>query len=77
MRRRSLRRREVDALKIKPGPTESGEHNTHVVGGEISSLTAIAPLHLVLILVVLIPLAILLYKKRNIMLPLILRTLIR
>ena len=53
----------VDALTIKSGPTESG-----AVGGEImpvDTLTLLLSHNWVLILLLLLPLGFLLYKKRD------------
>ena len=64
----------VDGLSIKPGPTESGNSGTnHVlrlgppaVGGELLPANFwLMPKHLILILILLIPLGLILYKKRD------------
>ncbi|MCP8312343.1 MAG: hypothetical protein L6M37_05275 [Candidatus Methylarchaceae archaeon HK02M1] len=74
-----MRKRRVDALSLKSGPTESGEVVAPIepstpVGGEL--LPAVSQYWL-LILLLLLPLSFLLYKKRNVLLPWILRLIIR
>jgi hypothetical protein len=68
----------VDALRIKEGPTESGVLSQRVpetVGGELIpfDLLASIPKHWLILVVLLLPLAIILYKKRNVTVPLITR----
>jgi hypothetical protein len=58
-----MAKKRVDALSIKAGPTESG-----VVGGEImpvDTLTLLLSHTWVLVLLFLLPLGVLLYKKRD------------
>ena len=58
-----MAKKRVDALTIKSGPTESGE-----VGGEImpvDKLTLLLSHKWLLILLLLLPLGFLLYKKRD------------
>lgn len=58
-----MAKKRVDALSIKSGPTESG-----VVGGEImpvDKLTLLLSNNWVLVLLFLLPLGFLLYKKRD------------
>ncbi|MCP8311103.1 MAG: hypothetical protein L6N94_06365, partial [Candidatus Methylarchaceae archaeon HK01M] len=73
-----MRKRRVDALNLKSGPTESGEAPAPIepiepstpVGGEL--LPAVSQYWL-LILLLLLPLGLLLYKKRSTLLPWILK----
>jgi hypothetical protein len=56
----------VDALSLKPGPTESG--SIAAVGGEIISVDILTLLRShsgILLLLFLLPLGVLLYKKRD------------
>lgn len=72
-----MKKKRVDALTIKKGPTESGATNqNHGVGGEILSidkLQLILSQHWLLILLLLIPFGFLLYKKRNMVLRILTR----
>jgi len=59
-----MKKKRVDALTIKSGPTESGE--VSVVGGEVISIDKLSLLlsrNWLLILLLLLPLGFLLYKK--------------
>ncbi|MCP8311126.1 MAG: hypothetical protein L6M37_01585 [Candidatus Methylarchaceae archaeon HK02M1] len=73
-----MRKRRVNALSLKPSPTESGlggaptEPSTPV-GGEL--LPAVSQYWL-LILLLLLPLGLLLYKKRSTLFPWIVKLLI-
>lgn len=64
-------KKRVDALTIQSGPTVSGlpaQNGNHFVGGEIVSIDKLSLLlsqPWVLIILLLLPLSILLYKKRN------------
>ena len=76
-----MRKKHVDALRIKPGPTESGGSGTPApvadqpVGGEL--LPAFLSQYWLLIVLVLIPLALLFYKKRSSLFPRLLRLITR
>ena len=59
-----MMKKRVDALTIKSGPTESGDR----VGGDVMSIDKLSLLlsnNWVLIILLLLPLSFLLYKKRN------------
>jgi hypothetical protein len=64
-------RSQVEAFNLKGGPTESGEIPpsvvTDAVGGELLPFDIIKalPAHMIMILVLMVPLLILLYKKRD------------
>lgn len=61
-----MAKKRVDALSIKSGPTESG--SVAAVGGEIipvDTLTLLRSHNGVLVLLFLLPLGVLLYKKRD------------
>jgi hypothetical protein len=64
-----MKKKRVDALSIKSGPTESGEiAPSTIVGGDVVSIDKLSLLisnNWVLILLLLLPLSFLLYKKRN------------
>ena len=66
-----MKKKRVDALKIQSGPTVSGS-NTHFVdgvGGDVVSIDKLSLLlsnNWVLIILLLLPLSFLLYKKRNV-----------
>jgi hypothetical protein len=63
-----MKKKRVDALTIKSGPTESGIEPTRVVGGDVLSVDKLSLLlsnNWVLLLLLLLPLSFLLYKKRN------------
>ena len=64
-----LMKKRVDALTIKSGPTESGiENGNHIVGGDVLSVDKLSLLlsrNWLLILLLLLPLTFLLYKKRH------------
>jgi len=65
-----MTKKRVDALTIPSGPTVSGVENNFVdsVGGDIVSIDKFSLLlsnNWVLILILLLPLSFLLYKKRN------------
>ncbi|MFP3952126.1 MAG: hypothetical protein ACLFVP_08335 [Candidatus Bathyarchaeia archaeon] len=68
----------VDAFNIKAGPTESGVNNYVAptpVGGEILpfNLFESTPIQLAVLLILMIPVAILVYKKRDLALNLVSR----
>jgi hypothetical protein len=73
----------VDAFSFKEGPTESGGPSNLVpispepVGGEIIpfDLLAALPRHWIILVMILLPLAVILYKKRDVTIPLITRLL--
>ena len=62
---------QVEAFNLKGGPTESGGTGptvvTDAVGGELLPFDIIRalPSHMIMILVLMVPLLILLYKKRD------------
>ena len=62
-------KKRIDALSIKSGPTESGNGATsNFVGGDVVSIDKLSLLlsnNWVLILLLLLPISFLLYKKRN------------
>ena len=64
-------KKRVDALTVKSGPTESGVEingGNHFVGGDIlpvDKLSLLLSRNWILILLLLLPLSFLLYKKRN------------
>lgn len=64
-------KKRVDALTVKSGPTESGVEingGNHFVGGDIlpvDKLSLLLSRNWMLILLLLLPLSFLLYKKRN------------
>jgi hypothetical protein len=65
-----MKKKRVDALTIQSGPTISGVENHFVdsVGGDVVSIDKLSLLlsnNWVLILLLLLPLSFLLYKKRN------------
>ena len=64
-----MKKKRVDALSIKSGPTESGlENGREIVGGDVVSIDKLSLLlsnNWVLIILLLLPLSFLLYKKRN------------
>ena len=77
----------ISAFSIKEGPTESGipippPNNLHVtpspVGGEIVplNLIQIIPKHWIIMLILLLPAALVLYKKREVAIELITRILL-
>ena len=72
-------KRRIEAFRIKPGPTESGEI-PEPIGGELLP-TDILPTFLsqywLLIVLFLIPLGLLFYKKRDRIFPLMLKLLVR
>ncbi len=74
-----MRKRNVDALNLKPGPTESGvpvPPRPRPVGGNIAPIDAISVFlsqYGLLIMLLLIPFAFLLYKKRGSLLNLLVR----
>ncbi|MCP8312325.1 MAG: hypothetical protein L6M37_05180 [Candidatus Methylarchaceae archaeon HK02M1] len=78
-----MRKRHVDALNLKPGPTESGyfepipEPEVGLpVGGELvptDILPAFLSQYWLLMILLLLPLGFLFYKKRNVVLPWILK----
>ncbi|MCP8305172.1 MAG: hypothetical protein H3Z50_06895 [archaeon] len=79
-----MRKRRVDALSLKPGPTESGiiiePEVPGPVGGELvptDILPAFLSQYWILIILLFLPLGFLLYKRRNILFPWILRLLTR
>jgi hypothetical protein len=67
----NVKRKRVDALVLKSGPTESGpipnDNHIRVVGGEVISVDRLAVLISKFwpVLLLLVPLGFLLYKKRN------------
>ncbi len=67
-----MKKKRVDALMIPSGPTISGEispNRLNVVGGDVVSIDKLSVLlsnNWVLIILLLLPLSFLLYKKRNI-----------
>ncbi|MCP8311079.1 MAG: hypothetical protein L6N94_06245 [Candidatus Methylarchaceae archaeon HK01M] len=74
-----MRKRRVNALSLKSGPTESGilqvpNEPSTPVGGEL--LPAVSQYWLLIILL-LLPLGFLLYKKRSTLFPWILKLLMR
>lgn len=61
--------RRVDGLSFKAGPTESGRGPSDAVGGEMVDINVVAVFlsrYWLLILILLIPLAVVLYKKRSV-----------
>jgi len=66
-----MKKKPVDALTIRSGPTISGSLNhigPEVVGGDVVSIDKLSLLlsnNWVLIILLLLPLSFLLYKKRN------------
>jgi len=71
-----MRKKGVDALTIKSGPTESGAPSPSPVGGEIIPIDKLSLLlsHYWLFLILLLfPFGFLLYKKRHFVLRLLLR----
>ncbi len=65
-----MKKKRVDALTIQSGPTVSGVENHFVgpVGGDVVSVDKLSLLlsnNWVLIIILLLPLSFLLYKKRN------------
>ncbi|MEM2872766.1 MAG: hypothetical protein QXD82_01200 [Nitrososphaerales archaeon] len=72
-----MKKKHVGALNLKPGPTESGGP-PQPVGGELlpSAVSALSQ-YWILIILLLLPLFILFYKKRNILLPWVMRLLTR
>ncbi len=66
-----MKKKRVDALTIQSGPTVSGEINhigPQIVGGDVVSIDKLSLLlsnNWVLIILLLLPLSFLLYKKRN------------
>gem|GEM_PF-2506294 len=73
-----MKKKHVNAITLKPGPTESGIAEPQPVGGELlpSAISALSQ-YWILIILLLLPLLILFYKKRNILLPWITRLLTR
>jgi hypothetical protein len=62
-----MTKKRVDALTIRSGPTVSGEIN-NFVGGDVASIDKLSLLlsnNWILIILLLLPLSFLLYKKRN------------
>ncbi len=62
-----MKKKRVDALTIQSGPTISGAQN-NFVGGDVVSIDKLSLLlsnNWVLIILLLLPLSFLLYKKRN------------
>ena len=76
-----MRKGHIDGIRIKAGPTESGGQPTHPepVGGELipAELFPVLSQYWLLILVILLPLTLILYKKRHTLFPIILKMLIR
>ena len=75
---RRLMKRRVDGLGIKSGPTESGygaRRPLEPVGGEIIPFDLLASLskYWILLLILLLPLVLLMYKRREIALNLLSR----
>lgn len=75
-----MRKRHVDALSVKSGPTESGGAAPPIipeqpVGGELlpNTLPVFLSQYWLLIILLLIPLALLFYKKRSNIFPRLLR----
>jgi hypothetical protein len=64
-----MTKKRIDALTIKSGPTESGNGPpSNFVGGDVVSIDKLSLLlsnNWVLIILLLLPLSFLLYKKRN------------
>jgi hypothetical protein len=63
-----MTKKRIDALTIKSGPTESGGTPSKFVGGDVVSIDKLSLLlsnNWVLIILLLLPLSVLLYKKRN------------
>ena len=73
-----MKKKHVDAIILKPGPTESGAAGPQPVGGELlPSAVSTLTQYWILIIIILLPLLILFYKKRNVLLPWITRLLTR
>jgi hypothetical protein len=73
-------KKRVDALTVKSGPTVSGipdANGQDVVGGNVLSIDKLALLsrYWILLLLFLLPLSVLLYKKRHAVVPSVLRLL--
>ena len=66
-----MKKKRVDALTIRSGPSVSGipdPNGNNFVGGDVVSIDKLSLLlsnHWILILLLLLPLSFLLYKKRN------------
>ncbi len=67
-----LAKRKIDGLSIKPGPTQSGilvgTQDHYPVGGEVTGINAISVFlstYWPLIVILLIPIGLFLYKKRS------------
>jgi hypothetical protein len=60
--------KQVDAFSLKKGPTESGEEVALEVGGEILpfKMLNLLPKYWILFALLLIPLTVIIYKKRSV-----------